>query len=891
MIVLVVVGLDDAQIIQMTDKNRDNVRMNIVNRNSKWEYERKSRKVDCFCLRLCPARSIFWKDTKAPSNTIWISGITKNLTRGCDIFITERESSEIHPVSSLKLAEIAMDLSTSSAEHMHPYDVSLLISKSDLIPVADVFSSDPFWKVYYDKRYIGETLVFKRHLTAEWKQEFRFRVPSISTPLELRLYDDDEAKGKDDDFMGNVIVPLNGPANPDSQTVNVELTDKYAAQNRRTTLEFTLNVSRTDLPTIRLVSSPTLSATTVSTAESLESWLPPRTLSSLGKITRRLLEEYNSLHHPSRYEILELINDVLNLKSSYSKPSTDNSQQFITRKKLVLETSTKVSFPMKDLSTITFERHSPIESNSIQLNLNSNETHFYLFTFENRFIMWHWFKWFSLALQYWKLSSSNSRSSTNGNINTQFSFALPSWTKNKGGGFTTQVMLQSHKAMNKSKRISLKIDLNESFQLLFDNVSVEVDHLDSLILSIDSKVPCQWVTELTVTETDNEMFDDEDNYVLNNYFISNAVDSYRVKSREEFLLLDVTNESTLKNATSDFLDISTFEQSGRSIKLAKQGTIDLSSNNGPVLVLDKKIGERLSFLLSNMVCSPFIFLSFSLFSLLGYSITGVKVHELGFLEEQNTSINFKASLFNMQTKCEESEKSFLLAINHGEGEVGSLNIDLFPEHFVDQIEYVKIELRDSSDAAMVYGSCFIPVSSFTVDALTHSFPISRFGCSPSVLSFYSSNEIGYGSLEVTFQKKLLTVGNNAKSRQQSLYIRRESYLSTVYNTRYLVECVQSPSSEELNRAPSSDETFLLQVTSESLILSDISECDSIEERLSSAGSELSLNATKGQNVKEAAVMKSEGDDDADEDDELEFEHENEENEIILYENEKFGLGR
>jgi hypothetical protein len=251
----------------------------------------------------------------------------------------------------------------------------------------------------------------------------------------------------------------------------------------------------------------------------------------------------------------------------------------------------------------------------------------------------------------------------------------------------------------------------------------------------------------------------------------------------------------------------------------------------------------------------------------------------------------------MQTKCEESEKAFLLSVSHGQGEIRTLNnIDLFPEHFIDQIEFVKIELRDSSNAAMVYGSCFIPLSSFSTNSVTGSFSISRYGCSPTVLSFCSSTENVFGSLEVAFQKKYIPV---EISRRQSLYIRRESYHSTVFNTRYLVECVQTPSSSsslvsevETKRLPSNEETFLLQITSDCLILNDLSDSDSIEDRLSSAGSELSLNATKGQNMK---AFSSEGkgvDEDGDEnDDDDELAYENEEKEIILYENEKWiGFG-
>jgi hypothetical protein len=520
-----------------------------------------------------------------------------------------------------------MSLLTSSiAEHKYPYEVYLFIKRSDLIPVADITSSDPFWKVYYDKRYIDETSVKKRQLTADWKEEFHFRVPSVTIPLELRLYDDDENKpSKDDDFLGKVLIPLNGPTDSTSQTVDVTLTPQYVTQNKRTTLEFTLSVTRTELPTIQLVSSSPSVSSYVSAAESLESWIPPRTLTSLGKITRRLLEEYNSLYHPSRYEILELINDISSLKASHSpsfaKPSTDNhSQQFITRKKLILESSTKVSFSSKkennSLSTarmMIFERHSPIETNSIQLNLNSSETHFYLLTFESRFLMWHWFKWFSFALSYWKQQELNNNGSSGSNPSSFLS--LPSWAKKNNKTFSTQVLLQSHKAMNKSKPIMLKLDFHESFQLFFDNISIELENLDSMIISIDSKVPCQWVTELTVTETDNETFDEEDNYVLNHYFIQNGVDSYRVKNHEEYLLLDVTNETTLENASSDFLDITTFEESGRSIKLSKQGMIDFKSSQEPVVVLDKKIGDQLFFFLFSS-----FFSSLSLFSLLPPSV-------------------------------------------------------------------------------------------------------------------------------------------------------------------------------------------------------------------------------------------------------------------------------
>lgn len=174
----------------------------------------------------------------------------------------------------------------------------------------------------------------------------------------------------------------------------------------------------------------------------------------------------NSIHESEEVNINEL-QDIIKDASLILNPDLPLSaeENIFYRKKLLIDSSTRIYFPSFDQ-----ELSSPVGINEIILNLSPNDAIFYSLTFTNRFFVWNWIKWLKIAFQYWNSLEKN------------ILFQLPAWAQRRS--FSSRVQFNSNEC--KQSIGKLLINLDKPFVLQYQNDSLPINSLASLIFSSDS---------------------------------------------------------------------------------------------------------------------------------------------------------------------------------------------------------------------------------------------------------------------------------------------------------------------------------------------------------------------------------------------------------------------
>jgi hypothetical protein len=184
----------------------------------------------------------------------------------------------------------------------------------------------------------------------------------------------------------------------------------------------------------------------------------------------------------------DLMYDVLSVKTNDKAVALQYAQPCFKRFKQRFVSSTKIVFPhvlplpvgkgSEHPTKPMFCRFSPLEENSIQINLSLDDATFILLTFSNRFLMWTWCKWLQLMYGVWTGSMRSSE--------------VPDWAS--GHEFVCHCSLMTHQTERRHGKVGMYC--NRPFVLCFDNAEIDVLTMSSMILANDSVVPKGYTLEV-----------------------------------------------------------------------------------------------------------------------------------------------------------------------------------------------------------------------------------------------------------------------------------------------------------------------------------------------------------------------------------------------------------
>ncbi len=418
-------------------------------------------------------------------------------------------------------------METLSSE-MTPYKLILTVESGRDLPIGDITTSDPYVIAYVSGNKIGRTkTIYRNRINPEWKESFFVGLFHVHQQVLLEVYDEDH---KNDDLLGTVTIDLkNVPISTEQNeytydlvnagkfksngkmTVKILLTrkegtikvlpDRKVAMRRQRSMKDQdghqsiqkVTSFNTDLEKFSpsLKESDKTEDDTTACYDTIALLTADNFWSEAHSLVKTTFFDisYDRLASSLNIHLLkDLLYDVLSVKA---QPGTSIGKYFqpcYKRYKQRFVCSTKIVFPNANGGKVgiseatTFHRYSPLEENSIQINLNLDDTKFLLITFPNRFMMWTWCSWLQLAHEVWS-----------GRVGLK-SGQLPEWASSHIlHAYHSDILLSS---TGDHKHGRLTLNLGHPHCLEMGKERFNILNISSIIVATDSVAPKAYTLEV-----------------------------------------------------------------------------------------------------------------------------------------------------------------------------------------------------------------------------------------------------------------------------------------------------------------------------------------------------------------------------------------------------------
>lgn len=368
------------------------------------------------------------------------------------------------------------DLSTAC---FAPYILSVTILFAENLPIADITTSDPYVVVRMREKVLGRTKTVKRnHKKPQWNELIpKYPLFDLNNFLEFHIFDEDI--GMDDDLMGTVKYDLANIeiGNATQLRLSIENAESYKAN---ATLHLSIKIDRVE-SLIKIVSIPSRSQVS---SDCLDMLSERKTWNASPQIVQdafRIFSTEDRSTELNNGDMIDLLFDVANLSSQSLAQELIEEQynNIFHRNQLKLLNASKLC-----LDDFSLQRHAPLEDNCLQINLSADEKHYILIAFHNRYSMWTWCMWLTLAYNYW-----------NGKCNRN---DFPTWAVSLMHSSEIKYA-SSHQSHHVNPcRMILKID--DFFHLRIEETDYGLLDMESIVLSADSILPKDYCLDIVISD-------------------------------------------------------------------------------------------------------------------------------------------------------------------------------------------------------------------------------------------------------------------------------------------------------------------------------------------------------------------------------------------------------
>ncbi len=377
------------------------------------------------------------------------------------------------------------------------------------VPIADPNGkSDPFVQVYMENQFVGMTQVKREDLNPVFNFQFPpIALATLDTTLRFEIYDEDI--GKDNDLLGIVILRLDKIVDG-TQTLHVEAVElkqgqlQSLVQMGHTVIRgargpFTMTIDAHILENISLsegfLSLPKVESLVASPPSRIsfvaeEDW---ETLSVLQQeeIVNCVesLKQLGYSEEQVKEDVFRFLSDLHHLRRPSNESMNFPPSRAIYREDPAIKNSTK--FMILNDGHFLPSLHTPIYPEySLQFNLSEDERAFRLISFRSRYVLLSWFEWIQAAFVYWK-----------GGMNRD-QFHLQNLMED-----LCEVRSNIDTTDTPGRRVEVKLDLDNSFNIKIGNKIISLDQLSSIVISVDSVRSTSIVAEVQVTGNEGTRYD------------------------------------------------------------------------------------------------------------------------------------------------------------------------------------------------------------------------------------------------------------------------------------------------------------------------------------------------------------------------------------------------
>eukprot|EP01035_Chromulina_nebulosa_P026038 gene26038-34035_t len=398
---------------------------------------------------------------------------------------------------SLRLSRTADDIQTQLMGHKRPssyqpYSIAVTVISASNLPVSDFQTSDPYVVVFCGNNRVGETKTISGNLNPSWGQngqgeKFCFDTLHIHKTLTFNIYDSNTSRSHV--LLGVAEIALNGlPSFSHRGKYAIKVVDRFAGTLKDPSeLLVSIVVKKNVLVHINPDHNHHHHTVATSSIECIDLIKAEMELLSkpVGEVISATIHDLVTKETETFIDkdfLQDLFRDVKSIATvsvaTKPFPISSSSASYCSWKDLQLFRRTHLNIfngRKIDFMSLSESYFSPIEKNSLQINLSADCKRFVVLQLTNRYSMWTWAKWLLTLDTAWRNVSP-----------------LPDWAK--AGEFDGQIIVRSSSDDGVVTGRGY-VTRTKPYQLKVNDVKFDLSSMVNIILSADSERPKAYVLD------------------------------------------------------------------------------------------------------------------------------------------------------------------------------------------------------------------------------------------------------------------------------------------------------------------------------------------------------------------------------------------------------------